>query len=92
MRVGQKKMLSCSDSSPRPSANSMANVPCGSITAQSPSRTNSNETAFPAQAKEPRKQSLTAAPTLNPTTINLPYPLHPTHSATLKPPKPENTS
>ncbi|KGC50064.1 putative lipoprotein [Burkholderia pseudomallei MSHR5609] len=28
----------------------------------------------------------------NPTTINLPYPLHPTHSATLKPPKPENTS
>ncbi|KGX47749.1 hypothetical protein Y600_5687 [Burkholderia pseudomallei MSHR3709] len=23
---------------------------------------------------------------------NLPYPLHPTHSATLKPPKPENTS
>ncbi|KGS06338.1 hypothetical protein X977_3036 [Burkholderia pseudomallei MSHR7504] len=70
----------------------MANVPCGSITAQSPSRTNSNETAFPAQAEEPRKQSLTAAPTPNPTTINLPYPLHPTHSATLKPPKPENTS
>lgn len=49
----------------------------GSITAQSPSRTNSNETAFPAQAEEPRKQSLTAAPTPNPTTINLPYPLPP---------------
>ncbi|WP_218647244.1 hypothetical protein, partial [Burkholderia pseudomallei] len=43
----------------------------GSVAAKPTSRTNSNETTFPAQAEEPRKQSLTAAPTPNPTTINL---------------------